>query len=300
MLSSTEKFFVTNGLMHTNAINREGWTNMGSGLQMAHLFLGDPVSGPFVQVGRAPMLPAGPVHMHRADTFRIGLEGTFNVGKFCYEAGDFRLQGAGRYYGPESGPAHHTLLLIMADRRGWIPVPASEKEKEVMQPMIDATAGFYAGHIPVVLPDSSTGVTGLADSISLYYRAGRANGSFSKTDSWELSPDGIRYCMLLLGDRLTGPLLLLSDAPARTVESAPAFGTDSCRVIISGSAAWGGRIYERGDVCAVTADASPAEVAHGGEGSRMLTVYADRSACTVNIMNAGTHWINSRLQALMN
>ena len=299
MLSTTENFVRKENIINTNAGTREGWTEMGPGLQMTHFFLGDPVSGPFVQVGHAPMLPAGPVHMHRSDTFRIGMDGAFNVGNFSYASGDFRLQGAGQYYGPESGSGPHTLLLVMADRRGWIPAAARERERAAMQPMITATAGFYADHIPAVLPDDSSGVTGLTDSVNLHYHVGRANGSFGEAENWEVSPDGIRCCLLLLGDRQAGPFLLLSEAPAGAVETALACDTDSCRVIISGSAQWRGNTYRRGDICAITAGAGPTEIVHGHEGSKMVTLYADRSARMGDFMDAGVHWITSRLQDLL-
>ena len=299
MLSTTENFVPEENIINTNALTREGWTEMGPGLQMTHLFLGDPVSGPFVQVGHAPMLPAGPVHMHRSDTFRIGMEGSFRVGKFSYGTGDFRMQGAGHYYGPESGSGPHTLLLVMADRRGWIPTPAREGERDAMQPVIDATARFYADHIHAVLPDAGSGVMGLADTARLQYRAGRANGSFSEAENWEVSPDGVRYCLLLMGERQKGLLLLLSEAPAGVVETTPDYDTDSCRVIISGSAQWHGNTYRRGDICAITAGAGPAEIVHGHEGSKMVTLYADRSACMGDFMDAGVHWITSRLQDLL-
>jgi hypothetical protein len=98
----------------------------GSGVRLNFWFMGDDPDGPVVTCAVYPPNPDGrenaPAHSHSSDTIRIVVEGRFKVGTKWYEAGEMRIQEAGRIYGPEEvGPDGCKQIVIFEKRSSMFP-----------------------------------------------------------------------------------------------------------------------------------------------------------------------------------
>ena len=98
----------------------------GSGIRLNFWFMGDDPDGPVVACSVYPPNPEGaenaPAHSHSSDSIRIIVEGSFKVGAKWYEAGQMRIQDAGRIYGPEVvGPNGCKQIIIFEKRSSVFP-----------------------------------------------------------------------------------------------------------------------------------------------------------------------------------
>ena len=266
---------MTGGRFDGKRQDQSWWTSMGPGFALAHFFLGDPVMGPFAQVGRADVLPPGPVHYHRTDSFRVVLDGTTVVGRTAYGAGDFRLQPAGQYYGPEAGDQPHTLLTLFADRRGFEVFPAKAEHRRETAKAMEMVRAMYGDHVPEVLERESSGHTALSASSPLQERASHADGSFAKTDGWTELAEGISGLALGLGDR-DGPVVLLARAASGALLPKTALD-DRMRVVLAGTIRESDRTFDPGSFSLLEASAGLVPAQAGPEGADVVEICADRT-----------------------
>jgi hypothetical protein len=117
MFKSADDFAFKDGHVDLSVRERQSWSQYGPGT-LTIFSIGDAESGPvFVFIGGDPSGQAVDMgvamgesftHLHRCDTFRMSLDGDdMLVGRTIYGVGDYRLQEAGKWYGPEGpGPRH--------------------------------------------------------------------------------------------------------------------------------------------------------------------------------------------------
>jgi len=110
----------------------------GSGGRFTFWFMGDDPDRPVVTCSVAPPNPDGletaPAHSHSSDTIRIVVKGRFKVGTKWYEAGEMRIQEAGRIYGPEVvGPDGCKQIVIFEKRSSVTPKYANDKAEGVRE-----------------------------------------------------------------------------------------------------------------------------------------------------------------------
>jgi hypothetical protein len=98
--------------------NRDGWHVMSDGSEVAVMFLGDSDRGPAVILShnRPNTVEIGH-HRLAADTFRLVLDGSVQVGETRYGPGQFRQSSASQDRGPVvHGPDGSSQVLVLADR----------------------------------------------------------------------------------------------------------------------------------------------------------------------------------------
>ena len=102
----------------------EEWGDFNNGKDLAML-IGDPTCGPLIEATSRPPEEEepfrAPAHGHPSDNWRITLQGTTNMGKDAYGAGQFRFQDGGVPYAGDNlawGPKGGFGILVFADRRG--------------------------------------------------------------------------------------------------------------------------------------------------------------------------------------
>ena len=110
------------------SLDDDTWTVLSDGSAVAAVFLEGPEDGPLVVMTRnAPNAVEAPAGAYASDRLRLILQGDCRIGDRTYGAGQLRITAAG--VSDEAivhGPSGSTQLLILADRRGWLPVDAVE------------------------------------------------------------------------------------------------------------------------------------------------------------------------------
>jgi hypothetical protein len=247
-------------------------------LSGAILRMGDDTAGPVlamtIEARRFPR--QAPVHLHKSDSFRMALGQPIVVGRTSYQHGQFRLQEADRFYGPElwTDEVGTNQLLLVADRRGLRPILTTEDHQHLVDDAL-ATDPSVQG---ITFLDRDAPVThALTDNLGSARRAGHWDGGFTGTEAWPALPDGSRLAVIGLGDPESGPLVLGWDRPPAAPALPPfVLGTDLVRLVVEGTCILGGtplgrlgfRLQQEGTRH------------HGSEpgpaGSRELWILADR------------------------
>ena len=249
-------------------------------LSGAVLRMGDEVAGPVVAMTiegrRFPR--QSPVHLHKSDSFRMALGEPIVVGRTSYAHGEFRLQRADTFYGPElwTDEVGTNQLLLMADRRGLKPYLTTAEEQRRSDA---ALADDVSLEGVAMLGRENTVDHVITTNFGAQLHAGHFDGGFSDTEAWPALGDGSRLAAIALGDRMAGPLLLCWNRPAGAI-SLPGFRLDCdlLRLIVAGSCTIGevrfGRLGFRLAQAASWIDGWST----GPEGVQELWVMADRRA----------------------
>jgi len=101
----------------------QDWDVLSDGSRVGAIFLADPESGPVVVLSHnAPGAIESPDATYGGDRFRLILKGSCSVAGKAYTKGQFRVSEAGTVDGPVvHGPEGSSQLLVLADRRTWLP-----------------------------------------------------------------------------------------------------------------------------------------------------------------------------------
>ncbi|CAJ61730.1 MULTISPECIES: hypothetical protein [Frankia] len=206
-------------------------------LSGAVLRMGDPDAGPVVAMSiEGRIFPRkAPVHLHKSDSFRMALGEPIRVGGTSYAHGEFRLQRADAFYGPEywTDEVGTNQLLLMADRRGLKPYLTDAQ----LQRLADtALADDVSLEGVAMLPRDADVPHAIANSFGAVLRPSHFDAGFTDTTRWSTLGDGSRLAAVALGHRESGVLLLCWDRPAGAA-ALPAFrlGTDLVRLVVEGS-----------------------------------------------------------------
>ena len=249
-------------------------------LSGAVLRMGDEESGPVVAMtieGR--MFPRkSPVHLHKSDSFRMALGEPIVVGRTSYGHGEFRLQRADSFYGPEmwTDEVGTNQLLVMADRRGLKPYLTTAEEQRGVDAALAADVSLEG---IAMLARDATVEHAITNTFGAVLRAGHFDGDFGDTASWRALPDGSRLAAIALGDRPRGPLLICWDRPAAAVY-VPAFRLDCdlVRLVVDGSCTIGTSRFGRLGFRLQQAAAPNDRWSPGPKGVKELWIVADRLA----------------------
>src|ERR1700728_777626 len=183
-------------------------------LSGAVLRMGDEESGPVVAMtieGR--MLPrTSPVHLHKSDSFRMALGEPIVVGRTSYGHGEFRLQRADSFYGPEfwTDEVGTNQLLLMADRRGLKPYLTTPEEQRLLDTALADDVDLEG---VAMLAGEAAVDHAITNNCGAELRAGHFDAGFAETASWPELADGSRLAVVAIGDRRAGPVLLCWDRP---------------------------------------------------------------------------------------
>jgi hypothetical protein len=247
-------------------------------LSGAVLRMGDEESGPVVAMSiEGRMFPrTSPVHLHKSDSFRMALGEPIVVGRTSYGHGEFRLQRADSFYGPElwTDEVGTNQLLLMADRRGLKPYLTTAAEQRGVDAALAADVSLEG---IAMLAREAPVEHAIANTFGAELRAGHFDGGFADTAAWPALADGSRFAVIALGDRPRGPVLLCWDRPATAV-SLPGFRLDCdlVRLVVDGSCTVGtsrfGRLGFRLQQAATPQDRS----SPGPQGVKELWIVADR------------------------
>ncbi len=206
-------------------------------LSGAVLRMGDPDAGPVVAMSiEGRIFPRkAPVHLHKSDSFRMALGEPIRVGGTSYAHGEFRLQRADAFYGPEywTDEVGTNQLLLMADRRGLKPYLTDAQ----LQRLADtALADDVSLEGVAMLPRDADVPHAIANSFGAVLRPSHFDAGFTDTTRWSTLSDGSRLAAVALGDRESGVLLLCWDRPPGAA-ALPGFrlGTDLVRLVVEGS-----------------------------------------------------------------
>jgi hypothetical protein len=223
--------------------------------------------------------PRTPAHGHESDTFRISLIGRSFMGPESYGPGEFRWQVGGRPYGADSyanGAEGGYHLVMFGDRRGF-PTKVVKKELQPQFTERDAALqGLFGIEPPVPYPIEGRGV---ATSTGAVDKAGKVNGSFAESDTWDEVAPGLRVHSGVMGHQEVGPLILMARADAGT-ELLPvtSLATEVLVMVVSGSLSIGDRVHEQGDLRLQASTAPLPAVAAGPDGADVVVIVGDRSA----------------------
>src|SRR5271154_2235842 len=124
--------------------NRDVWPVLSpqGSLRSVTFELGDPVSGPSIQLGLITHVAEevldwkhsiDPVHHHGSDQFRVTIDGEWNVANKPTPAGNFTFQESGWVYQEHPGTGGSAwILLMVADRRGLPAVLKFDRDRETI------------------------------------------------------------------------------------------------------------------------------------------------------------------------
>lgn len=243
--------------------------------------LGPHPSGPAVKLSIERRLypRKAPVHLHKADTFRMALEAPIVVGRTSYDHGRFRLQAADTYYGPEywDDKIGTNQMLVIADRRGsrvfCTTAELQQMADEARRAEAEAEEAFGFSQLP---RDAEVDHV-IADSTGAGLHAGHWDGGFDEAASWPRLSDGTRLEVILMGDRRTGPLLLCFDRPAGAAIPAFTSASDLLRLVVDGTTTIGDRLVPRRGFRVQQEGTRHGASVAGDCGSKELWLVGDRS-----------------------
>jgi hypothetical protein len=250
--------------------------------------VGDPISGPAVQLGICAPAPAAlwlDTHYHGSDQFRAALRGDFQLQRKHMVARDFGYQHSGVPYreGLLGGCSEDLwMFAVQGDRRG------------ARATITRADGTFMLGEIgedqldrPVASPDDVywTAVPGGARGVSALalapgrLRGGFAWGTFDDTREWHPLADGVTAAVGVLGDAATGPVIFAVHCePGGTAIPAGGCGTERIVTIVRGDCTIADQRYALGDLRIQNAGAAMPAVTAGGSGLDCILMVADRRA----------------------
>jgi hypothetical protein len=266
----------------------QGWPKVGPGEGMPPslwLSVGDPVSGPAVQLGVCAPVPQTlwlDTHYHGSDQFRATLQGDFQLQRKRMVARDFGFQMSGLPYreGLVGGGNDLWMFAVQGDRRGARAtltrndgtfVLGEIGEDQLDRPVASPDDPYWRD-----LPGGSRGVAALATRPAVI-RGGFAWGRFGDTQDWLSLADGVVASAGVLGHGVTGPVVLAIQCDAGQVAvPAGCAATELVIAVVRGRCEIGGQHYTVGDVRVQKAHAPLAGVVAGPEGLDCVLLIADR------------------------
>jgi hypothetical protein len=315
VLWTDENFPVVDGVVEGHLDDRDTkWERIFLDRKVLAMYLGDPTSGPslvivdippksvsgdqsplhqvkaqtrhllpdFVRRPLRSVLSLRGGHFHRSDTFRMVLgknsEHSFSFGRQWHRVGDYRLQSANVRYREWHGDGGCLELIIDSDRRGHPPIDSkirASSDPEVIRDSLFG-AGSYVSNLQEVHTRNEDAVSGLGSTFLRGPSRAGFSGSFRK-HRWATLSDGSRIAGIVMGDRLTGPMLVLShNKPGVAEAPAGAHSTEVLRFVLEGTCTIGDRSYGPGAWRMTDAGVVEGPVVHGPEGSTQLVLFADR------------------------
>ena len=283
----------------------DGWTPVGpedGSPPSLWISLGDPVSGPAIQLGTCPAVAETvwiDTHYHATDQFRCMISGAFLLQRKNMKPRDFGFHVSGVPYreGPAAGSTDQLWMVsVHGDRRGARStvtrldgsLPFVVGEDQLDRPVPSADDPYWDD-----VPGGSRGETAIAVT------AGRSIGGFTWGDfdsreDWQTLGDGVEAFFSVFGEISSGPFLMVAHAQSGALV-VPALESSSeiAIFVVSGSLEIAGKTYGTGDVRIQSASVPLPAVAAGPEGADIGFMIADRRS---DIASEDSEWLEHALR----
>jgi hypothetical protein len=261
------------------------------------LLIGDSMRGPLllflaVQPGFRP--PDAEAHGHASDNFRISARGMLPMGSEQYREGEFRFQRGWKPYASDNyahGEDGGWTMLCFGDRRG-----ARVRHVDPDAPAHtqgDAKLAAWLGidgDLTSDDPEDTAGPSALATSLG-EFRKPHLNGSYAEAGEWPRADEATRAMSALMGDRESGPMIILSRTePGALASGAFTVGTEVFHLVVRGSCAIGGVEQVAGDMRVQRPGVPIEPIAAGPEGVDELIVLGDRRGAIPDLMGDTQGW----------
>ncbi|MCU4186633.1 hypothetical protein K6U06_19875 [Acidiferrimicrobium sp. IK] len=215
--------------------------------------------------------------MHKSDTFRMALGAPIIVGRRSYEHGEFRVQKADTFYGPElwNDEIGTNQLLLVADRRGVKPYLADAGG----QIHVDQALANDVNLEGITLLGRDDKVDHqVGTNFAAVIHAGHFDAGFDDTDAWPELADGSRVAVIAIGDTDHGPAIVCWDRPPGA-PGLPAIElrADLLRLVVTGSCTIGPRALGPLGFVLQQAGSVHDPSTPGPDGSRELWILAGRN-----------------------
>lgn len=269
----------------------ETWTPVGPTVNIPSLWLsiGDPVSGPAIQFGAMPPPPGDgaiwlDTHYHGSDQFRALLSGQFLLQGRQMQQGEFVYQDSGVAYreGVIGGGEDMWMFAVHGYRPG---APGTVVRRDATWPIEESQIADDQLDKYIASPDDpywqdkpggAKGVKAVATTLDTR-RGAYVWGSFGDTGQWRAFGDGVTATGAVIGDRLTGPLILTLQGEANSVLiPAATHGAEVIFVVMGGDVLVGDCAYTRGEIRLQKAGSPMAAVRAGPEGASVVFLASDR------------------------
>jgi hypothetical protein len=264
-------------------------------IKFTNFEMGDPVSGPNVLLGYehskmgelVDWTKFDPLHSHGSDHFRAVTAAPENAGSQLIgngikihkiTPGTFSFQEAGVIYReiPEKN-SNVWLLHFVADRRGNRGIIKWESDRETLA---------YSGNpndIPLAddetYPDGlgRTGIPAISTTLGPVDSDGYLHGVFADLSARKKANAKHAVEKAFLGDRITGPVILLIKSDPNSVLSPPSqCGTERLLCVIKGSCRVGEAAYQAGDLRVQRMESTMPEIRVGKDGMEAVIIVGDR------------------------
>jgi hypothetical protein len=260
----------------------------GDAMKSLWISLGDPVSGPALQLGSVvpvPMEMFTPTHFHGSDQFRLVIAGEMIVSKEHMLPGRFGYQEAGRAYREAAAVCDSlAIVVIMGDRRGALTVFTQGDGDGYLEALGGADAFDSQLDRPLgkdeesTLPDGPKGTTAIASTVGAPHH-GYLWGSFDDAASWPALGSDTHASATLFGDETSGPIAyLVKCGPNELVMPTSTTATEVLTAVAKGSLRIGDAEYATGDLRIQQADCPQDAIVSGPNGVEALVMIADRRA----------------------
>ena len=286
--------------------NTDGWTPVGpeaGSPPSLWIRLGDPVSGPAIQLGICPPMAETiwiDTHYHATDQFRCMISGAFLLQRKNMKPGDFGFHVSGIPYreGPAGGSADPLWMVsVHGDWRGarstvtrvdgTFPLLVGDDQLDRPVPSVDDP---YWDSVP----------GGARGQVALAVTAGRSIGGFTwgnfdDREGWQALEDGVEAFFSVFGDFSSGPFLMVAHAQGDAL-LVPALecASEIAIFVVSGSVNIAGKTYGAGEVRIQSASAALPAVIAGAQGADVAVMIADRRAA---IASEESKWLKEVLTA---
>lgn len=294
MFNGYEALTLTDEYLDLSFSNAEKpWTIMteGGSIRFVTFDIGDPWSGPTVLLGYLNTKTdevidwsrVDPLHCHGSDHFRATASGNYLLGDGIQihevPAGGFSFQEAGVFY--RELPDEDTmvwLLHVVGDRRGI---------RAFLPWHTDRAALVYSGNPnDIPLNKGETYIDGLGErgipAITTSMGSctdGYLNGTIEELRASEAGSNKHAVETGLLGDRESGPVVMLLNGAANSLVSVPtSCETERVLFIAAGSCRVGDAEYQAGDARVQAAGSILPEIHSNDDGVRAVILIGDRRA----------------------
>jgi hypothetical protein len=289
--------------------NTDDWTVVGpqaGSPPSLWIMLGDPVSGPAIQLGTCPPLDETiwiDTHYHATDQYRCVMSGAYLLQrKKNMKCGDFTLHKSGVPYreGPAGGsPDPLWIVTVQGDKRG---ARSTATRRDATFPLVvgedqlDGKVGTGLVDDPYwdTVPGGARGKSAIATT------AGRSIGGFTwgnydDRQDWQALGDGVEGFFAVFGDIDSGPFVMTAHGEGGAL-LVPALecASEIAIFVVSGSIEVAGKTYGGGDIRIQSASAELPPVMAGVQGANISVMIADRRA---DIATDDSEWLERVLEA---
>lgn len=289
--------------------NTDDWTVVGpkdGSPPSLWITLGDPVSGPAIQLGTCPPLAESiwiDTHYHATDQFRCVMSGAYLLQrKKNMKCGEFTFHKSGVPYreGPAGGSTDPLwIVTVHGDKRGARSTATRHDGTfplVVGEDQLDGKVGTGLVDDPYweTVPGGAKGMTAIATTAGRSV-GGFTWGNFDERDDWQALGDGVEGFFAMFGDVDSGPFLMTAHAQGgASMVPALECSSEIAIFVVSGAVEIAGKTYGGGDIRIQSASMGLPAVIASAQGADISVMIADRRA---DIATDDSEWLERVLEA---